>query len=180
MVCWVKPLQWIGMGLVIVALTAPVHRYDLLADPAGWVLVVVGLRALPVSQRSTLLGLAGLAFVVSCVLWVPTAATGLDDADPSLTWAADLPQLATTILLAHALAQQALVAGDRHARRWLRTSRDALVLVTLLPVIVFGGGLDPLVGTTYAVATLALLLLIWLLFRYASRRWAGAAETTSV
>jgi hypothetical protein len=170
----VKPLQWIGMGLVIVALTAPAHGFDLLPDPIGWVLVVVGLRALPVPQRGTLLGVGVLALVVSCALWIPSVPTHIDDVDPSLTWAANLPQLVTTILIAHALSQQALLGGDGRARRWLRTARDVLVVVTVLPALVFGGGLDSLVGTTYAVATLALVLLIWLLFSYASRPWAAA------
>jgi hypothetical protein len=39
-------------------------------------------------------------------------------------------------------------------------------------VVVFGGGLDGLVGATYVAASLALLLLVWLLFAYASRIWA--------
>jgi hypothetical protein len=101
----VKPLQAVGMGLVIVLLTAPVHGFDLLPDPLGWLLALAGLRVLAVPQRGTLLGLAWLAFAVSCVLWVPSVPTELDDVDQSLTWAANLPQLATTIVLAHALAQ---------------------------------------------------------------------------
>jgi hypothetical protein len=168
----VKPLQPVGLGLLIVALTAPVHGFDLLADPVGWLLILNGLRLLPVPQRGSLLGLAGLALVVSCVLWVPSVPTRLDDIDQSLTWAANLPQLATTIVLAHALAQAAFLAGDRKARGWLLTARALLVVVTLLPVVVFGGGLDSLVGLTFFVATLALLVLIWLLFAYAGRPWA--------
>jgi hypothetical protein len=168
----VKPLQAVGMGLVIVLLTAPVHGYDLLADPLGWLLALTGLRVLDVPQRGTLLGLAWLAFVVSCVLWVPSVPARLDDLDPSLTWSANLPQLLTTIVLAHCLAEQALLADDRRARGWLLTARSVLVLVTVLPVIVFGGGLDGLVGATYVAASLALLLLVWLLFTYASRPWA--------
>ena len=39
----VKPLQAVGMGLVIVVLTVPVAGYDVLADPLGWLLVLVGL-----------------------------------------------------------------------------------------------------------------------------------------
>ena len=162
------------MGLVIVLLTAPVHGYDLLPDPLGWLLALTGLRALPGPHRSTLLGLAWLAFAVSCALWVPSVPAHLDDVDPSLTWAADLPQLVTTIVLAHALAQHTLVAEDFAARRWLLTARTLLVVVTVLPAIVFGGGLDNLVGATYVAASLALLLLVWLLFAYASRPWAGA------
>jgi hypothetical protein len=168
----VKPLQPIGLGLLIVALTAPVHGFDLLADPVGWLLILNGLRLLPLPQRGTLLGLAALALVVSCVLWVPSVPTRLDDVDQSLTWAANLPQLATTIVLAHGLAHAAFLAGDRKARGWLLTARALLVVVTLLPVVVFGGGLDSLIGLTFLVATLALLVLIWLLFAYAGRPWA--------
>jgi hypothetical protein len=171
----VKPLQAVGMGLVIVLLTAPVHGFDLLPDPLGWLLALTGLRVLAVPQRRALLGLAWVAFAVSCVLWVPTVPTHLDDVDPSLTWSANLPQLATTILLAHALAQRALLAEDSSARRWLLTARSLLVAVTVLPVIVFGGGLEGLVGATYGAASLALLLLVWLLFAYAGRAWAGGA-----
>jgi hypothetical protein len=170
----VKPLQAVGMGLVIVLLTAPVHGYDLLPDPLGWLLALTGLRTLTCPQRGTLLGLAWLAFAVSCALWVPSVPTHLDDVDPSLTWSADLPQLVTTIVLAHALAQQALVAEDTSARRWLLTARSLLIVVTVLPVVVFGGGLDSVVGATYVAASLALLLLVWLLFTYAGRGWAGS------
>lgn len=164
------------MGLLIVALTAPVHGLDLLPDPVGWLLALVGLRALPLPQRGTLVGLGWLSFAVSCALWVPTVPRHLDAVDPSLTWAANLPQLVTTIVLAHALAQRAFLAEDRAARRWLQTARTLLVLVTVLPVVVFGGGLDALVGATYAAASVALLLLIWLLFAYASRPWALPAD----
>jgi hypothetical protein len=172
----VKPLQAVGMGLVIVLLTAPVHGYDLLPDPLGWLLALTGLRALTCPQRGTLVGLAWLAFAASCVLWVPSVPAHLDDVDQSLTWAANLPQLVTTIVLAHALAQLALLADDAGARRWLLTARTLLVVVTLLPVVVFGGGLDGLVGATYVAASLALLLLVWLLFAYASRPWAGPSS----
>jgi hypothetical protein len=166
------------MGLVIVALTAPVHGFDLLPDPLGWLLALTGLRVLPVPQRRTLLGLGALALVTSCALWIPSVPAHLDDVDPSLTWAANLPQLVTTIALAHALGQQALLAHDTGARRWLLTARAVLIVVTVLPAVVFGGGLDGLVGATYAAASLALLLLIVLLFVYASRPWAEAAPAS--
>lgn len=169
-----KPLQAVGMGLLIVALTDPVHGFDLLPDPLGWLLALVGLRALPVPQRGTLVTLGVLALLTSCVLWVPSVPHRLDDVDPSLTWAANLPQLVTTIVLAHALAQAAFLAGDTRARRWLLTARTVLILVTVLPAVVFGGSLHGLVGATYAAASLALLLLIGLLFAYASRPWAQA------
>ena len=173
-----KPLQAIAMGLVIVVITASFHGYDALPNPVGWVLVIVGIRGLDVPQRGSLLAAAGVALVISAVVWPPAVNAGLQDQDPSLPWAVNLPQVATAVMLAHALAQQAFLAEDRKARRWLLTARTLLGVIALLPILVFGGGLDALEGTTYVLATLGMLLLIWLLFSYASRPWAppGAAD----
>ena len=57
-----KPLQSVAMGLVIVALSARVAGHDVLADPAGWLLVALGVARLPaeLALRDTLLGLAAL------------------------------------------------------------------------------------------------------------------------
>lgn len=162
------------MGLVIVVLTASFHGYDALPDPVGWVLVIVGIRKLAVPQRGSLLAAAGLALLVSAAVWLPIVNDRLQDQDPSLPWAANLPQVATAVLLAHALAQQAFLAEDRKARRWLLTTRTLLAVVALLPVLVFGGGLDALEAGTYVLAGLAMVLLIWLLFSYASRPWASS------
>jgi hypothetical protein len=172
----VKPLQAVAMGLVVVLLTAAVHGYDLLADPLGWLLVLAGLGALPVPQRRALRALAGLGLVVSVVVWFPAARDALNVTDDALAWAAGLPEVVCVVLLAHALAQRALAAGDGPARRWLLTTRTLLVVVALLPPVVLGGGLDSLVGAAAAVGSLSLLLLVVLLFRYAGRGWALPAE----
>jgi hypothetical protein len=168
----VKPLQAVAMGLVVVLLTAPVHGYDLLADPVGWVLVLMGLSTLPVPQRGTVQSLATLAFLVSVVVWVPAARDRLNVTDASLAWAASIPELLTVILLAHHLAQAARDAGDPEARRWLQTSRSLMVVVALVPPVVLGGSLDSLKGAAALVGSLSLLLLVVLLFRYADRPWA--------
>ena len=167
-----RPLQAIAMGLVVVALSAPLHGYDALPDPVGWALVLLGIRSLAIPLRSALLTLGGLALVVSAVLWLPHMADRLDAVDPSLTWAANLPALATTALLAHALATEARLAGDQGARRWLLTDRTLLVLSALLPILVFGGGVGSLETPTYLLAGFALLMLIVLLFTYSGRGWA--------
>ncbi|HET6987607.1 MAG TPA: hypothetical protein VFI00_13370 [Kribbella sp.] len=83
-----KPLQAVAMGLVIVLLTVPVHGYDVLADPFGWVLVLVGLASLPVPVRDTLRRLAAVSLVVSVVVWVPAARHVLNVTDLALAWAA--------------------------------------------------------------------------------------------
>jgi hypothetical protein len=160
------------MGLLIVLLGAPVHGYDLLPDPAGWALVLLGLAAPPVSQRGPLRTLATLSLAVSAVVWFPAARDALNVTDPALAWAASLPELACVVLLTHALAQQALVAADAAARRWLLTARTLTVVVALLPPVVLGGGLGRLDGVAAAVGSLALLLVVVLLFRYAARPWA--------
>ena len=170
-----KPLQSVAMGLVIVALSARFGGYDALADPAGWVLVVLGVSRLPAElpQRGTLLGLAALAGVVSAVVWFPSVTAAMYDADASLAWAANLPQIAFSALLCQVLSGRAVdarptrgrAAGSRPpARRWSwsacsrcwssgPTSRASRCRRTSPPA---------------AVA----LLLIWLLFAYAARPWA--------
>jgi len=168
----VKPLEAVAMGLVIVLLTVSVHEYDVLADPLGWLLVLVGLAALPVPQRSAVRWLAVISLVVSVVVWVPDVRDTLNVTDLALAWAAGLPELATVIVLAHALAQAAWVAGDSVARRWLLTARTLLVVVALLPAVVLGGGFDSWDSALGIVGSASLALLIVLLFRYSSRPWA--------
>ncbi|MGA8255486.1 MAG: hypothetical protein WB767_02830, partial [Nocardioides sp.] len=87
-----KPLQAMAMGYLIIALYARQSGYDLLPDPVGWVLVLVGVRGLPDAAPRRLLGsTAAVALVVSLPLWVPALRDGLEDEDASLAWAADLP-----------------------------------------------------------------------------------------
>jgi hypothetical protein len=169
------------MRLVIVLLGATVDGYDLLADPVGWLLVLVGLASLPVPQRGTLQALASLSLAVSVVVWFPAARDSLNVTNLALAWAAGLPELPTVILLAPALAQQARRAGDRAARTWLQTTRMLLLVVAVLPAVVLGGGLDSLDGALGVAGSLVLLLLIVLLFRCAGRAWAEpAAEPGAV
>lgn len=168
------------MGLVIVLLTAPVHGFDLLPDPLGWILVLIGLAQLPVPQRGGLRALATISLLVSAVVWFPAARDSLDVTDLSLAWAAGLPELATVIVLAHALAQQARLAGDQRARAWLQTSLTLFVVVVLLPPVVLGGGLHGLDDALGVVGSLTLLLFVILLFRYADRPWARSTASTPV
>ena len=172
-----KPLQSVAMGLVIVALSARFGGYDALADPAGWVLVLLGVSRLPAGlpQRGTLLGLAAVAGVVAAVVWSPSVTAAMYDADASLAWAANLPQIAFSALLCQVLYGRALDADDPGPARWLATTRTALVVVGLLPVLVFGAHESRLEVPSYLAAGAVALLLIWLLFAYAARPWAGGA-----
>jgi len=175
----VKPLQAVAMGLVIVVLTASVGGYDVLPDPVGWVLVLIGLAQLPVHQRATLQTLASVSLVVSVAVWFPGVRDALNVTDESLAWAAGIPEVLTAIVLAHACAQAAGSAGDSDARRWLLTARTLFVVVLLLPPVVLGGGLDRLDAVAAGVGSLSLLLMVVLLFRYAGRPWATRLPETA-
>lgn len=172
-----KPLQSIAMGLVIIVLSARFGGYDALPDPVGWVLILLGTRALPdvVMRRESLQVLGALAAVVSIVLWFPSITEGLYDADASLGWAANLPQIGFTALLCHELATAAAQSGDGKAASWLGLTRTVVIVVGVLPVLVFGAGWASFEITSYLAAGASAVLLIWLLFAYAQRPWAGAA-----
>jgi hypothetical protein len=165
------------MGLVVVLLTAAVHGYDVLADPLGWLLVLVGLAQVPVPQRGALQALATVSLVVAAGVWFPGIRDSLNVTDDSLAWAASIPELLTVIVLVHALAQAARLDADQQARRWLQTARTLMIVVLVLPPVVLGGGLDSLVGALAVAGSLSLLLVVVLLFRYAARPWALPAPS---
>ena len=174
-----KPLQSIAMGLVVIAITASFRGYDALPNPLGWLLVIAGVHVLdlPRWRRSQLLALAGVAAAVSTVLWFPSVTDAIFDRDPvdaaALSWAVNLPQLLFSAWLCHVLAAHAKEAGDVKAAGWLSITRTAVVVVGLLPVLVFGGGVDRLEDATYVAAGMVALTLIVMLFTYASRPWAS-------
>lgn len=172
-------LQAIAMGLVVVALRAGFGGYDALPDPLGWLLVLHGVRRLPedLVRRHALLLLAVLALLVSVPLWLPEVADRLYDLHPSLGWAANLPQLGFVAVLTDALARRAFAHRDRKASGWLRTALVLVAVSALLPVLVFGGGLASLEVASYVLATLTLLMVIWLLFSYAGRPWSTGSES---
>lgn len=172
-----KPLQSVAMGLLIVALTARVQGYDALPDVAGWILVVLGVRRLGLSDLLT--GLAGAALAVSLVVWWPPAQDALGALHPSLWWAATLPQLAACAVLCRELAALATAAGDLRATAWLRTATVLVVASAVAPVVAFSAGAsDDILTAVYAAAAGVVLLLIVLLFSYAARPWAAAGDPT--
>jgi hypothetical protein len=176
----VKPLQAIGMGLVIVALAARAGGVDLLPDPVGWGLVLYGanrLAALP--RRSTVVAVVAVALAVSTVLWVPGVDGWLADQDDSLLWAASLPQVAAVAALTAALGGAAGNAGDRGAARWLRWARTLTIVAGVLPVLVLATGTAS-VGLMLLVGLVALVLAIVLAFRYSGRPWAAPRPATGV
>lgn len=170
-----KPLQSIAMGLLIVVLVARYGEYDALADPLGWLLVLLGVRRM--ADRATLLPLAVVALLVAGAVWLPTTQDLLESSDASLRWALNLPQVLFCVALCRHLAGLADGADDRRARAWLRTALVFNVVLAVAPVLVFAASADDLLGSVYAAAGGVVLLLIVLLFTYAHRPWAPGLVT---
>lgn len=158
------------MGLVIVVLVAKFAGYDALADPIGWLLVIWGVRRM--ADHSTVLALAVGALLVACVVWFPAVQDLLDDSDPSLRWAVNLPQVLFCVMLCRQLAELAGAASDQRARAWLRTTMVLNGVLAVAPVLVFAADADDLMASVYAAAGAVVLLQIVLLFIYANRPWA--------
>lgn len=167
------PLQPIALGLVVVALVVDARGWDLLPDPLGWGLVLLGTRSLPVRRRGTLLATAGLALAASAALWPAGVAERVADTDASLSWALSLPQLAYLVLLADGLRYAARQAGIAGRSAWFATAETLAVAAAVLPVLVFGAGLDALGGTAALAAALTLVLMVVLALASARSGWAG-------
>lgn len=174
-----KPLQIVAVGWFVTLLYVRVRGWDAVPDPIGWLLVGLGAQRLPaaVRLRSTVVGAAVLAGVVSLPLVLPPVHTSLSGADPSLGWALSLPAYAVAVLIAHALVVAATEAGETTAARWLRALRTTTLVVALLPALVYGAGLAWLAPVASLASPLTVLWLLWLVLSYAGRPWAGGATT---
>lgn len=169
-----KPLQSIAMGMVVILLLVLVADFDVLANPLGWVLVVLGVRRLPadVELRPVLLVLAVVAGLVSVPLWLPAVLDSLADADESVAWAANLPQFGCYLLLSVALSRTAAAAGDAAAKTWWSSMALGCGAIVALPVLIFGGGLRGLETLAGGLVALVPTAMIVLLFVHADRPWA--------
>jgi hypothetical protein len=155
-----SPLQRIAMGLVIVLLPAnfPAQPspdwafYDALPDPIGWALVVAGVWALGRSSDLDLAlvkWLAVVALAVSVPLWFPQVNHLLvpahnPDIDVSLQWFLALPQTLFSLVLAREIGQAGRAADDSHLATRFGLLCWGFVALAVLPVVVYGGGLDEL------------------------------------
>ena len=177
-----SPLQRIAMGMVIVVAYAYFpgdpspdwEHYDALADPLGWLLVILGMVALArVDDTFTpSRWLAVVAGVVSVPMWFPQLSHQLDY---SGDWFASLPQLAFCLVLAREIgmlgAQQTPADGYVAKRFGLLVWGFALVAV--LPVVALGGGVQQLEEPAQVISRLVSVAFVYYLFRVHRREWLG-------
>lgn len=172
-----RPLLLIGYGLVIVAVQVRFGTYDVLADPVGWLLALLGVRRMARAVRlpaAMSLGYLGvLALACSVPLWWPHTAHALDKGDPSVLWAVGLGELAFQAVLCHALAGLAAEAGAATALVWFRICEAGLVVGALAPPLYFGAHLEWLSGVGDLGQILQLAVLI-LCLCYSGKEWTGA------
>lgn len=152
-------LQTVAMGLVIVFLDVGSDGWDWIADPVGWVLVLMGLA--PVKERlPAYAGVAGSAWVCLVVSVLTFPPDSVDIIEPTLGWLFSLPTIAFCFLLSDSLAD-VTEGGLATTFRWLRV---VYVLVGVLPGLVYLGGLDSLTvpaAVAAVVANVALVLAVW-------------------
>ena len=163
------PLQKVAVGLGLVVLTAPLGGYDLVPDPVGWVFVLLGLRDLREPLADQLLPLvfaAGLALAASLVVYPPVL-------DPSLSarYFLGLPQAAFLVLLCTAVARLA-EGDDAKTHRRFRLLRGVFLGLLVAPVVVVGGGVEPLVVPLAVAVVVADVYLVYTLFRVSRRAYA--------
>lgn len=155
-------LRFVAMGLLIVLLDASYDGWDLLADPAGWALVVGGVLPLAEQLGGRAVLTAVVAFVTSLVVYPPEIARAV--VDPAVGWALSLPQLAFVVVLCLALA-----ARLPDLERRFRNTAIVMVVVSLAPVVVLATGPNVwAVGAVAFAAVLTQLYVVYLLFRAAS------------
>ena len=172
------PLQRIAMGLVIVVVDT-LGGYDLLPDVLGWALVLWGLAGLPGERSGPAYAAVG-ALVTSLVLYPPSVHRPLAEADPSLQWAASLPDLVFALLLSRALLRLAqpgrrpgqdprVPVGDRIVAGRMRLLVTLTGVLVVAPVLVFAAGAENLLPAATLLVQLMWLWLIWNLFAFHTR-----------
>ena len=167
------PLQRIAMGLVVVVVDT-LGGYDLLPDVLGWALVLWGLAGLPGPDRDGLRYAAVVAAATSVVLYPPSVHEPLADADPSLQWAASLPDLVFALLLARALMRLARGQHERTLARRMGVLVTLIGVLAVAPVLVFAGGAEHLLPAATLLVQVMWLWLVWNLFAFHARPYLDA------
>lgn len=165
-------LQTVVMGLVIVFLDVPPDGFDWVADPFGWLLVLLGLAPLKgvVPNHVGLTVTAWVCLAFSIVSWPEGSPATLT---PALGWLFSIPTLAWCFLVSDAVAD----ATEGRLRLVLLALRNAFLVVAPLPGLVYLAGLEWLSVPAEVLILLANVMLLFTLWAASSRP--GLAEEDS-
>ena len=171
------PLQLVGLGLVVVFLETS-GPFDIFANPAGWLLVLLGTAKLPLGQRGLLAGLGFVAFVIAVPLWFPAVHEPLLGADPSLDWAAKLPTYGYCFLLCRALMA---AAQPVHPSGYVRFATLSVLLAVsvAVPPVAIAADSSWVANAGIALIVATQVWLIWSLFSHSRRPYADAPAATT-
>jgi hypothetical protein len=152
------------MGLVIVFLDVGSNGWDWIADPVGWILVLLGLAPVKelVPGHAGAVAAAWGCLAVSVLTLPPNS---VDSIAPALGWLFSLPTVGFCVLLCSALARA--VTGSLATR--FTVLLWAFVVVAGLPGLVYLAGWDRLTVPTAVAAVLANITLVFSV-------WAAADE----
>lgn len=152
-----KELQTVALGLIVVFVD--VGSPDWIADPLGWLLVLVGIAAARehITDYGYLSLTAWVCLLLSVVTWPPESVPHLDS---TLGWLFSLPTLAFCFMLADSLTDVTTpdLAGRFRAICW------AYAVVMVLPLVVLLMGWDSLQTPSELLAILVNLVLVISLF----------------
>lgn len=147
------PLQWVGLGLVLVVLDVAVDGWDALPDPLGWAMVLRGVMVLRAELGPGVLLAAVAALVVAVAELVPW----LLEVSAPVGWALSLPQVLFVALCALALAPLLL-----HRQRSLRAVAVVAAVVAVAPALVLAAPVP--VAVIGLVAFVAVAMLVWFVY----------------
>lgn len=176
------PLQWVAMGLIIVFLgplpdtDGRITAHDPLADPIGWLFVLVAVGRLALEQRRLLAGTAAACLAISIPTWFPEVVNELADIDASLSWAVqDVPLLVFLTLLCRSLAA---AARPVHRKGYIRFSTLSVLfaLMALVTPLAYAasGDVRTWIATVGVIGLqVSEIWLVWSLFTHASRSYAA-------
>ena len=152
-------LQTVAMGLVIVFLDIGASGWDWVADPVGWVLVLIGLAALKevLPSYRGLLVTGWVCLGIALLTWTPDSVANLGE---GFGWVFSLPTLAFCFVLCDAAME---VTGGTLAPRF-DALRWAFVAVGALPLLVLGVGWEWLTIPTAILAVLTNVVLVFTLW----------------
>jgi uncharacterized membrane protein len=114
---------------------------------------------------------------VAGLVSLPLVLPAIDERlSPSGQWGVGVPQTAFCLVLSISLATSTGRADEREAT-WFRLLRTAYIAVLVLPVLVFGGGIEELGVPMAALSVIANVALVYFTFKVSRRPYVTEPAT---